>query len=68
MGASDELCFEVYVRTREAVVTVVRQVNFRTAHALARHYADKRGEPAYIRNRLTYAVETIGPSIDRARA
>jgi hypothetical protein len=62
MGTSDELCFEVYVRTRQAVVTLVREVSFRTAHVLARHHADTRGETVYIRNRVTSAVETVGPS------
>jgi hypothetical protein len=62
MGRSEEQCFEVYVRTRSAVVTVIRDVSFRAAHVLARHHADMRGQPVFIRNRTTMAVETVGPS------
>ncbi len=61
MGRSDELCFEVYVRTRTAVVTLVREVSFRTAHVLARHHADTRRQPVFIRNRATRDVETVSP-------
>jgi hypothetical protein len=67
MGTSDALCFDVYVRTRQAVVTVVREVSFRTAHMLARHHADTRGQTVFIRNRVTRAVETVGPTADGAR-
>jgi hypothetical protein len=62
MGRGEEMSFEVYVRTRSAVVTLVREVSFRTAHVVARHHADTRGQDVFIRNRLTKAVETVGPS------
>lgn len=62
MGAKDEQCFDVYVRSRWAVVTVVRHVSFRTAHSVARQRADEDGQPVYIRNQVTSAVETVWPS------
>jgi hypothetical protein len=70
MGNADEQWFEVYVRTRTAVVTLVREVSHRTAYVLARHHADARAQPAFIRNRATRTVETVHPShaSDPARA
>lgn len=55
--------FDVYVRTRTAVVTLVRDVSWRTAHVIARHHADTRGDSVFIRNCATKAVETIGPKM-----
>jgi hypothetical protein len=66
MTPDDEMLFDVYVRTRHAVVTLVREVGLRTARVLARHHADARGVPVYIRNRRTSAVETVAPA-ERAR-
>ncbi len=57
-----ELSFDVYVRTRTAVVTIIRDVSWRAAHVVARHHADGRMQPVYIRNRATKAVETVGPT------
>jgi hypothetical protein len=62
MGRADELCFEVCIPTRTAVLTLVREVSFRTAYVVARHHADTRGQTVFIRNRATRAVETIGPA------
>ena len=62
MGRGDELCFEVCLPTRTAVLTLVREVSFRTAYVVARHHADTRGQTVFIRNRATRAVETIGPA------
>ena len=62
MRKDELLSFEVFVRNRAESVTVVRDVSFRTAHVLARHHADTRGQTVYIRNRTTRAVETVGPS------
>jgi signal transduction histidine kinase len=62
MNSMEDLSFEVYVRTPSRVVTIVRDVSFRTAHVLARHHADTRQQPVYIHNRSTHAVETVGPS------
>jgi hypothetical protein len=65
MKPDDALCFDVYVRTRTAVVTLVREVSLRTAHVLARHHADTRGHPVFIRNCATSAVVSVGPSAAR---
>ncbi len=62
MGRGDELCFEVCIRTPAEVLTLVRDVSFRTAYVVARHHADTRGQPVFIRNRARRAVETIGPA------
>jgi hypothetical protein len=62
MGMNVELCFDVYVRTQGAVVSIIRDVSWRAAHVVARHHADDRRQPVYIRNRATMAVETVGPS------
>ena len=62
MHDGNELYFDVYVNTTTADVTVVREVSFRTAHVVARHQADTRGQPVFIRNCATRAVETVGPT------
>lgn len=60
MGTGSELCFEVYVRTHTTDVMVVRDVSFRTAYVVARHHANTRGGPVFIRNRATRAIDTVG--------
>ena len=62
MHDGSALCFDVYVRTKTTVVTLVREVSFRTAQVVARHHADTRGQDVFIRNCATRAVETIGPT------
>jgi hypothetical protein len=61
MTPEDAMCFDVYMRARNAVATVVREVGLRTAHVLARHHADARGVPVCIRDRRTSVVETAEP-------
>lgn len=65
MRGFSELNFDVYLQTRTSVVTLVREVSFRTAHVIARHHADTRCQPVFIRNCATRAVETIGPTPQR---
>jgi hypothetical protein len=62
METSEEARFDVYVRTRSAMVILVRDVSLRTAHALARGHADTHGRPVFVRNTKTRAVETVAPS------
>lgn len=64
MRDGGENSFDVYIgtRTRTAVLMLVRQVSWRTAHVIAHHHADTRGESVFIRNCATRAVETVGPS------
>jgi hypothetical protein len=62
MGRGVELSYEVCVRTRSSVVTVIREVSLRAAHVVAHHHADTRGQSVFIRNRVTRAIETVGPS------
>ncbi len=57
--ATGEPRFDVYVRTRTAVVTLVREVGLRTARVVALHHAETRRRPVYIRNCVTKAVETV---------
>lgn len=61
MRQSSEHCFDVYVGTNTAMVTLVREVSWRTAQVIARHHADTRRQPVFIRSCATRAVETIGP-------
>lgn len=65
MRGIGELNFEVYFQTRTSVVTLVREVSFRTAHVIARHHADTRGQSVFIRNCATKAIETVGPNPQR---
>jgi hypothetical protein len=62
MRTDVDLSFDVYVRSSGAVVTIISDVSWRAAHVVARHHADDRRQPVYIRSRSTKAVETVGPS------
>lgn len=61
MEMSEDRRFDVYVYTRTAVVTLLRQVSDRAACVVARHHAEALGKPVCIRNRATGAVETVAP-------
>jgi hypothetical protein len=53
--------FDVYLGTTTAVLMLVREVSWRTAHVIAHHHADTRGQPVFIRNCATRAEEIISP-------
>ncbi len=62
MGTDEEACFDVYLRTRVAVVTVVREVTFSAAQLVARRHAKSSGKAMYIRDgRTRHVVLTVEP-------